>query len=215
MIVYTKIISHEQINQFYVMATSFLFHHPNRTLFCQTDIELEQIEGVMYIGRFDDIEEYGDVFCYVSPYMAFLGNVDAFLNQIFTQSAYPNAREEVRNDFYVYTKSSRYADNGQKQDNLLNASLPSYYDRTTIKEYRTYATGCSTLNTREFEPWKVQRNSYKTLIFPWERYYDAMSFAVPYLTDKFIDDVITNCKKHPYMLFYLETGALSWADSSL
>lgn len=215
MIVYTKIISHEQINQFYVMACSFLFHHPNRTIVCQTDMKLNPINGVIYIDRFDDIGEYGDKFCFASPYITFFGNIDQFLdNPEFKASVYPNMRAEVKNDFYLYSKENRQLCDDAVQDPRLNASLPDYYDSGVIKEYRVYCTNASAINTREFKPWVVQRNSYKSLIFPWERYYDAMRFGIEHLDDKFVDDVITNCKRHPFMLFYLETGALSWKDLS-
>lgn len=212
MIAHTKIISSEQINQFYIMATSFLEHHPNTLLYCLTDLKLKPIDGVVYLDRFENIDEYGDYICYVSPYLVFFGNVDSFFEHKFEGIIHPSKRDNVHADMFVYNVNF-IRNKLDVEDNALNFSLPPYMDFGSVSEWHEMGGVVPVVNTREFEPWIVQRNSAKTLIFPWEKYFVAMSNTESFLDGSFIESVITNCQKHPYMLFYKMSGVLdTWND---
>lgn len=212
MITYTRVISHDQVNQFYIMATSFLQHHPNRILYCLTDVEVQNLDGVVYLDQYESIDDYGDEFCFISPYIVFQDSVDEFLDMPLPCSFFPNHNENVRNDFYRYNKSDRNFNDQLPEEIGLNMSMPRYVDGSVILRQRILATNSTVLNTREFEPWKIQRNSSKTMIFPWENYFICMLLANELLTDEFKENVRANCAKHPYMFFYIQSGVMKWTD---
>lgn len=194
------------------MARTFLQHHPDRLLYCLTDIDVKNVEGVVFLDQYANIDDYGDEFCFISPYMVFMDSVDEFLDADMQMSYYPNRSINVMYDFYRYTKSDRSVRDDLPEEIGLNMSMPKYVDGSIILRHRILATNCTVLNTREFEPWSVQRNSSRTMIFPWENYFITMLLADDLIDDKFKQDVITNCEKHPYMFFYIQSGIMKWTD---
>lgn len=213
MIVYTKVTNESELDNFFVMCTSYHTHHPDNVLHCLTDIDIPDLPGVIKHDRFFDVETLGDNFCHVSPYMCFFDSIQCLLDEPRKSLYHPNMREEVREDFYMYSKLHRVVNTNQGGDDLLNMSLPPYFDWGSIIQWRRLASITPTVNTREFNPSIPQRNSSSTLIFPWERYFMAVKKAEPYLNADFVKNVVTNCKRHPYMLFYQASGAFDeWKE---
>lgn len=213
MIVYTKINNEDELNVFHILFSSFREHHPDWSLHVLTDLELPKMSGLVQHDRFFDIETLDKFFCFVSPYLCFFDSIECLLKEPRSSLYQPNMREAVREDFYIYDKTNRVTNKSQGEDDLVNMSLPPYMDWGTVIQYRQLSSVTPVINTREFEPWRLQRNSGKTLIFPWERYFMSVKKAAGKVDEKFVEDVVENCKRHPYMLFYQLSGVLDpWTE---
>lgn len=212
MITYTKVVSEEQVNQFYILASSFTYHHPDRVLYCQTRLKLKEISGVVYLGLYEDVEKLGEVFCYLSPHICFFAPIEHILQMKVEGQIIPNDRPAVRNDMYFYNKKHREIVINYGNDVFLNMSLPPFIDCGSVIGYRDLTAKTPMINTREFNPSIKQRNSYKTLIFPWERYFQVVKMAGSLLEKEYVDSVVENCKRHPYMLYYYANGYLQGTD---
>lgn len=205
MIVFCRVSSKDTINQFYIMATSFLAHHQDIEIYCLTDLDLKPIDSVNYVPYFYDIEQLGERFFQVSPFVCFMAPVNILLEFESQLTITPCKKDSVSSDVVVFSKATRDCEDSFESD-LLNLTTPDYQDVGSIVERRTMANVALIVNTREFDPWVVQRNSYKTLIFPWERYFVALRRAEALLDRAFVNEVEANCQKHPHMLFYMMSG---------
>lgn len=214
MLAFTILSSEEQLNDFYVMATSFLKHHPDRLLYCKTDLKVKEIDGVVYLDRFANIDSYDENFAYFSPCVCFLASVENIFEMKINGTYHPNKTKEVKNDVYFYSKEHRTTAFDLNEDVMLNFSVPIRPGVGEVIQARQLSRFVPILNTRLYKPSVVQRNSYRTLSFPWERYYQAIVEAKEYIDPKFFDDVVKNCKLHPYMLYYTLTGLFDpWKEN--
>lgn len=207
MIVFTILKSKNELNQFYLMVNSFLRHNPDMLIYCKTSVDAGPIDGVVYIDRFAIIDDYGNDVLYVSPYIVFFDSISELVKCPNNGVVYFVDGEVDKADMYRTDTHQR----DQVDPCVYNGvclTLPPYQnDSQTIFDFRKQTMGTLSINTRHFTPWIVQRNSYKTLLFPWERYIIEVMHCSN-IDDDFKQSIITNCKKHPYMLFYILSGVV-------
>ncbi|WP_432773868.1 hypothetical protein [Vibrio parahaemolyticus] len=200
--VYVRLLNKDWLNQFYIMAVSFLKHHPENELHVLTDLEIKEIPRLVKHEYYADIEADSERLCSLAPTLFFRGSIQPVFDKTepFKGSCFMSQQKGTKQDLVIYTKSDRAEVQGE--DLRFNFSIPDFNDLGGITQAFGRMSEATVINTRLYKPWEQQRESGRMLAFGWEQYLEAIGDARDYLDDEFVAAIEANAKRHCFMSRY-------------